>query len=141
MPGREVWKLRVWYDARHDFVGVTFEGSALTTPESVGHLAKEFLARMRTFDQVQDLLVEYDGIAVAPELRSLFSGARLQVGDKVGSRIYRVGSSESARELFAPQGLGPSAGVVLYPDRETAIAAMLEERRLRNARPKLAAAS
>ncbi len=128
MPAREVWKLRVWYDAGHDFVGVTFEGGALTTPESVGHLAKEFLARMRTFDQVQDLIVEYDGIVVAPELRSLFSGARL-------------GSSESARELFAPQGRGPSSGIVLYPHRETAIAAMLEERRLRNERPKLSAAS
>ncbi len=141
MPAREVWKLRVWYDARHDCVGVTFEGSALDTPESVGLLAREFLARMRTFDQVHDLIVDYDGIAVAPELRPLFSGARLQVGDKVGSRIYRVESSASARQLFSPEVVGPNSGVVLYPDREAAVAAMLEERRMRNEPAKLSAAS
>ena len=130
MPARDVWKLRVWYDARHDCLGVNFEGSALTTVESIGLLAKEFLARARTFELPLDMIVDYDGVAVDPSLRQLFSGARLQVGDRVGSRIYRVGSTSSARDLFAPAVVGPHANIVLYPDYETAAAAMLADRRL-----------
>lgn len=118
-----------------DVVEATFTGCEIRTPADVAKWRADVEKHLERFGKKVDLLIALDGLVVRPAAARLFGEYRSEVLRRYTRRSYRYGGDSATRTSVFTSSVLTGAQANVYPTRDLALAALLEDRD-RAARPR-----
>jgi len=123
------WGMRFLRDAAYDIVEAKFTDVILETTADVLRWRREVEQHLSAFGRRVDLLIDLDGLVVRPAASQFFGEQRSQVLMRHSLRSFRYNGSQSTLSSISETATLYGAASNVHPNRASALAALLAERR------------